>query len=106
MSNSSNSARVSLKSISIILNFSLILLFFSACNLSSSNEPKKSANKLGSFAHILPLSVQDKNSHLIDYQKNKIEKSSTKKYKDSTDLIELALEDQSKPIMTFVQYSY
>ncbi len=79
---------------------------FSACNLSSSHESKKSSNKLGSFAHILPLTIQEKNSHLIDYQKNNIEKSSTEKYKDSTDLIELALADQSKPIMTFVQYSY
>jgi hypothetical protein len=54
----------------------------------------------------LPISIQEKNVYLIDCQKNNLEKKSTKKIKDSTDLLELALKNESTPIMTFVQYSY
>jgi hypothetical protein len=54
----------------------------------------------------LPLSIREKNIHLIECQENKLKKDLTKKTKDSTDLIELALKNESTPIMTFVQYSY
>jgi len=106
MSNSFNSTRVFLKSFSFMLVLTLMLFFFSSCNLSNALEAKKSSPTPKTFSHVLPLSIQEKNIHLIDYQKNNIKNYSTKKIKDSTKLIELALEDQSKPIMTFVQYSY
>jgi hypothetical protein len=102
MSNSFNAARVFLKSFSFLFVLNLMLFFFSSCNL----ESKKSSPKPNTFSHVLPISIQEKNSHLIDCQKNNIKNSLTKKSKDSTKLIELALEDHSKPIMTFVQYSY
>ena len=99
MSNSSYSARV-------FLSLCIVLMYLSACNLSRKNEDKKQTLKLSTFSHQLPSSSLAKNSYLFDYQKNKLNKSSTNNLKSSTDVIELALKDQSKPIMTFVQYSY
>jgi len=99
MSNSSYSARV-------FLSLCIVLMYLSACNLSQKNDGKKQTLKLSAFAHQLPSSSLVENSYLFDYQKNKLKKSSTYSLKSSTDVIELALKDQSKPIMTFVQYSY
>jgi hypothetical protein len=99
MSNSSNSARV-------FLSLCIALMYLSACNLSQKNEDKKQTLKLSTFSHQLHSSSLVKNSYLFDYQKNKLNKSSTNNLKSSTDVIELSLKDQSKPIMTFVQYSY
>jgi len=99
MSNSSYSARV-------FLSLCIVLMYLSACNLSQKNEDKKQTLKLSAFSHQLPSSSLVENSYLFDYQKNKLKKSSTYSLKSSTDVIELALKDQSKPIMTFVQYSY
>jgi hypothetical protein len=93
MSNSFNSARVSRKSISSIFVFSLISFFFTSCNLSNAFVTRKPAPKFRTFSHVLPLSIQEKNIHLIEYQENKLKKNSTKKVKDSTDLIELALKN-------------
>ncbi len=84
----------------------LIFFFFSSCNLSNAFEAKKSSPTPKTFSHVLPISIQEKNVYLIDCQKNNLEKKSTKKIKDSTDLLELALKNESTPIMTFVQYSY
>ena len=106
MSYSFKSDRVSLKFFSFMFVLNLMLFFFSSCNLSNAFEAKKSSPKPNTFSHVLPMSIQEKNSHLIDCQKNNIKNSLTKKSKDSTKLIELALKDQSQPIMTFVQYSY
>jgi outer membrane lipopolysaccharide assembly protein LptE/RlpB len=99
MSISSNSARV-------FLCLSIALMFLSACDFSKKNDHKTQTVKWNTFTHQLPSSSHVKNSYLIDYQKNKLKKYSTNNFKDSTNVIELALKDQSKPIMTFVQYSY
>ena len=99
MSNSSNSARV-------FLCLSIAIMFLSACDFSKKVEIKIQTVKWNTFAHQLPSSSHVKNSYLFDYHKNKLKKSSTSNFKDSTNAIELALKDQSKPIMTFVQYSY
>lgn len=99
MFNSLNSARV-------FFSLFIACLFLSACNRSNNIPTKNQTVKLNVKSQFKPDSTQDKNAYLIDCQKNNIKKSSTKEIKDSTDGLELAIKEQSSPIMTFVQYSY
>ena len=55
--------------------------------------------------HHLAFEIQALNSYLIDIHQDKFKKSSTKKYKSSTNSLQLLMEEEAT-VLTFVQYNY